>query len=117
MDERQLFQTVARLSGISVEEATDLTRATLQTLAYRLSGGEVRRLAEQVPEGLREYVPQPSRVDRFGFDELVRRVSKRVRLNIHETEIGVRAVLRTLSESVNSFDRVLAQLPIEFRPS
>lgn len=117
MDDRQLFHTVAERSGLTVEEAGDLTRATLRTLADRLSNGEARHLSEQLPAGLREYVPPRNRIDRFDFPELVRRVSKRVGLSAHETEIGAWAVLTTLNENLTVFDHVLAQLPNDFRPA
>lgn len=117
MDDREFFRKVAEQAVLSVEEAADLSRATLQTLADRLSNGEARHLAEQLPDGLPEYLPKRDRIDRFGLAELLRRVSKHTGLNARETEAGVRAVLTTLNRTVDKdvFDHVKAQLPGEFR--
>lgn len=117
MDDREFFRKVAEQAVLSVEEAADLSRATLQTLADRLSNGEARHLAEQLPNGLPEYLPKRDRIERFGLAELLRRVSKRTGLNARETGAGVRAVLTTLSETADRdvFDHVMAQLPGEFR--
>jgi uncharacterized protein (DUF2267 family) len=117
MDDRQFFHRVADRAVLSVDDSADLSRATLQTLADRLSNGEARHLAEELPEGLRDYAPQHERIERFGLAELLGRVSKRTGLNARETEAGVRSVLTTLGETVNPevFDHVMAQLPGEFR--
>ncbi|GDY71600.1 hypothetical protein SAV31267_010850 [Streptomyces avermitilis] len=54
MDDKEFFQAVADRAGLSREEAADLTRATLETLARRLSDGEARDLALELPERLRD---------------------------------------------------------------
>jgi uncharacterized protein (DUF2267 family) len=117
MDDRQFFQKVAERAVLSIEEAADLTRATLQTLADRLSNGEARHLSEQLPDGLREYLPARERIERFDLNDLLRRVSKHTGLNAKETEAGVRAVLVTLGKAVKPevFAHAMAQLPGEFR--
>jgi uncharacterized protein (DUF2267 family) len=117
MDEKQIFRAVAERAVLSVEEAADLTRATLDALAYRLSGGEAKRLAEQLPDALREYLPVQERISRFGIDEFLRRIKDRTGLNQDETERGVRAVLSTLHQSIDGevFERALGQLPTAFR--
>ena len=117
MDDREFFRKVAERAVLSVEEAADLTRATLQTLADRLSNGEARHLAEQLPDGLPGSLPKRERIERFGLAELLRRVSKHTGLNARETAAGVRAALTTLSETVDPdvFGHVMAQLPGEFR--
>lgn len=117
MNDRQFFQKVADQAALSQEEAADLTRATLQTLAERLSSGEARHLSEQLPDGLREYLPVRDRIDRFGLDELLHRVGGHTGLNPRETEAGVRSVLMTLSETADPtvFDHAMAQLPGDFR--
>lgn len=39
MDEQEFVRTVAERTGLSKQEAADLTWATLETLAHRLSRG------------------------------------------------------------------------------
>ena len=54
MDERDFFRSVAERTGLSREEATDLTRATLQALVQRLSKGTLHELVRNLPDGLGE---------------------------------------------------------------
>lgn len=117
MDDRAFFQRVAEKAVLSVEEAADLTRATLQALAERLSNGEARHLAQQLPDGLSGYLAARERIERFGLAEMLERVGKHTGLNAKETKAGVRAVLTMLHETVDEvvFDHVMAQLPGEFR--
>jgi uncharacterized protein (DUF2267 family) len=117
MGDKQFFRRVAELSGLTVEEAADTTRATLQCLAARLSNGENRHLATHVHEGLRDSVPPNERIQRFDLPEMLRRVRERTALNQRDTEAGVRAVLTALREDLGAqeFDHVMQQLPNDFR--
>jgi uncharacterized protein (DUF2267 family) len=117
MDDRQFFRKVAEQAVLSVEEAADLTRATLQTMGDRLSSTETKRLALQLPEALRESLTPQDRVEKLGLDELLRRVSQRTGLNAKETEAGVRAVLTILAEAVDTatYEHIMAQLPGDIR--
>jgi uncharacterized protein (DUF2267 family) len=116
---KEFIQTVHERTGLSRQEAADLTRATLGCLAARLSGGEAVQLAMQLPDGLREYVATGTpnkQADRFGVDEFVRKVSEHTGLTLDETTHGVGAVLATLRDAVSDdeFDDVMAQLPTGF---
>jgi uncharacterized protein (DUF2267 family) len=118
VNDREFFRSVAQRAGLSREEAADLTRATLETLADRVSGGEARDLAAELPEPL----AQPLRsgdeaAKRFDLEEFVRRVSERTGLTAPETTSGIRAVLVTLREVTPSdeFTEVMAQLSKDFR--
>lgn len=117
MEAREFFQTVAERAGLSREEAADLTRATLSTLAERLSAGETRHLAGLLPSSLNEL--PAGRAETFGFDEFVRRVSDHTGLTVRETTDGVRAVLTTMHDEIGDeqFEHVTAQLPREFQPA
>jgi uncharacterized protein (DUF2267 family) len=117
MDAREFYLTVAERSMLSKEEAADLTRGALETLAIRLSTSEARDLAMRLPDPLAEAINRNGkRSERFGANELVQRVSKRTGLNEPETIAGVRAVLTTLREAVEDtgFNHVMSQLPAEF---
>ncbi|MCW2912800.1 MAG: hypothetical protein JWN52_868 [Actinomycetia bacterium] len=117
MDDREFIRAVAEETNLSHAESADLVRATLETLAHRLSAGEVRHLALHLPEPLRESARPQSRQERFDLEEFVRRISDRTGLNLQETRNGVLAVLRTLRAVVGDevYDHVLSQLPAEFR--
>lgn len=119
MDKREFFGSVAEQTGLSREEAADLTRATLQTLAQRLSEGTVRDLVMGLPDGLEDEVrgvkARPSR--RVGLEEAETQVSERTGLRRDEVHTGLRAVLVTLRASVpeDIYAKVVGQLPGQFR--
>ena len=104
-------------AGLSREEATDLTRATLQALAQRLSQGAVRELVLHLPDQLAEQVGgvtgRPSR--HSGLAEAEKQVSDRTGLRRDEVHMGFAAVLATLREELSAdvFDRVVTQRPRE----
>ena len=58
--------------------ARGLIQATLQTLAERISGGEARDLAAQLPKPMKEWItPAHEPAQSFGVDDFTRRVSHR----------------------------------------
>ncbi len=119
MDDREFFHSVADRSGLSRGEAADLTRATLQTLADRISGPEARQLATEVPAGLAEALQAGSEsAESYGLDEFVRRVSGHTGLTEPEAETGIRAVLATLRDNSpnGEYAKAMTQLPKEFQP-
>jgi len=119
VDEREFFRSVAERTGLSREEAADLTRATLQAIAQRLSEGTVRELVLHLPDRLADEVRgtrgKPSR--RCGLAEAEKQVSDRTGLRLDEVHAGFAAVLTTLREATSAdvVDRALTQLPSEFR--
>jgi uncharacterized protein (DUF2267 family) len=119
MDERQFFRTVAERSGLSREEAADLTRAALQALAQRLSGGAVGDLVLHLPDGLDATVRGMKGRPRkgFGLGETEEQLAQRIGLTHDEVHAGFRAVLQTLREAVPDADfaKAVSQLPGEFR--
>jgi uncharacterized protein (DUF2267 family) len=119
MDEREFFRTVAERTGLSREEAADLTRAALEALARRLSEGAVGDLVLHLPDGLdatmRGVKGRPNK--RSGLHEAEEQVAERTGLTREEVHAGFREVLGTLREVVpeTEFDRAVDQLPGEFR--
>ncbi|MGW3094404.1 DUF2267 domain-containing protein [Streptomyces sp. NPDC001102] len=118
MDERAFVRTVAERTGLSRQEAADLTRATLETLAHRLSSGEARDLMTELPEGLAEAVRRGTtdRIERFGHHDSVLRVAERTMLKEEEAERGVRTVLTVLREAISEkeFNDLMSQLGTDF---
>jgi uncharacterized protein (DUF2267 family) len=119
MDEREFFRTVAERTGLSREEAADLTRAALEAIARRLSEGAVGDLVLHLPDGLdatmRGVKGRPNK--RSGLHEAEEQVAERTGLTREEVHAGFREVLGTLREVVpeTEFDRAVDQLPGEFR--
>ncbi|MGW5032898.1 DUF2267 domain-containing protein [Streptomyces nigra] len=118
MDEREFVRTVAERTGLGREEAADLTRATLETLAHRLSPGEARDLVTELPEGLADAVRRGTtdRIERFGHTDSVQRVAQRTMLKEEEADRGVRTVLAVLREAISEkeFTDLMSQLGTDF---
>lgn len=106
----------ARLSSCGAAERA--TRATLETLAERLSGGEAKDLAARLPPELGEHLrgAWSARGERFSLEEFFRRVSLREGTDLPAATFHARAVIEVLGEAVSpgEMDDVLAQLPTEF---
>lgn len=99
------------------EMAEDLTRATLQVLAQRISGGEARDLAAHLPAEMREWLqPDREKAEPFDLEVFIQRVADRALLDFDAARDGVRAVFRTLREAVpgDEFEDVLSELPPEY---
>ena len=113
----EFVDSVARRSGVPPSQAEVLTRATLQTLAERLTAGEARDLAEQLPRELRDDLRQAQGgAEPFGLAEFIERVSTRAGVAASLVDKSLPAVFKTICKDVTSdeFDDVLAQLPEEF---
>lgn len=93
-------------------------RATLETLGQRLAGGEAGDLAAQLPAEVGHYLQQTTDGERFGVDELIRRVSREEGVDLPNAIYHARAVISVLREAVSpgEMDHVRAQLPEAFDP-
>jgi uncharacterized protein (DUF2267 family) len=114
----EFIARVAENVGVSSAEAEKLTSATLETLAERISGGEARDLAAQLPLPLQDaLLPASEEAEGFSFKEFVRRTAERAGMDAGVAEIAVDAVLVTLRDAVTpgEFDDVLSQLPQDFK--
>jgi uncharacterized protein (DUF2267 family) len=109
-----------RLDGMPLtdtEMAETLTRATLQVLAQRISGGEARDLALQLPSPFEEWLrSEHEHAEPFDLEVFIQRVADLALVDFEAARAGVRAVFQTLREAVtgNEFKDVLAQLPREY---
>ncbi|TCB94342.1 DUF2267 domain-containing protein [Micromonospora zingiberis] len=111
---------VAQRTGTSSQRAVELIRATLRTLAERLTGGEVMDLALQLPEPLRlplRPTPDTEAAQRFGAAEFVARVAVRAGVEEPAARDVVGAVFTTIREAVTGgeFDELVVQLPRDYR--
>jgi uncharacterized protein (DUF2267 family) len=114
----EFIEAVEQRAGVPTERAEAVTRATLQTLAERLTPGEVDDLASQLPKPLKEALlaGKGPAAQPFGIAEFARRVSGRAGVPPSEAREDVRAVLTTVREAVTGgeFNDVMQQLPDEF---
>ena len=117
MNHSEFVDSVARRSGIPQSQAEVSTRATLQTLAERLTAGRRGDLGEQLPRELRDDLCQAQGgAEPFGLAEFVQRVGARAGLDATLAARSMLAVFKTICKEVTAeeFDDLLAQLPEEF---
>lgn len=93
-------QNRARLSSLG--DAETATRATLETLRERLTGGEPKDVASQLPDEIGKYFYAPGQEEgeRFDLSEFFRRVSSRVGIAEQDAAFQARAVIEVLQEAV-----------------
>ena len=99
-------------------EAERATRATLETLAERLAGGEAHDLASQLPRELALYLQLPDAGigAKLTLDEFFELVSEREGVDLPDAAFHARVVIGVLTEavSVGEIKDVRVQLPAAF---
>lgn len=113
----RFVEAVSRRSELPTDLAATLSRAVLQTLADRVTGGESGDLAAQLPDELSGYLTAPAEEPATGGAvTFVYRVADRAAVDPAVAEAGIRAVLATLRETVtvDEFHDLVAQLPKGF---
>ncbi|HEY2194643.1 MAG TPA: DUF2267 domain-containing protein [Actinomycetospora sp.] len=118
MDDNQFIDEVAERANVVREQAEALTRATLWTLGERITGGEARHIAAQLPVELQTpLVAAEEEAEGFSLDEFIRRTAERAGVDRGTADIGVAAVLATLRDTISGDDvsHMMSQLPLEFR--
>jgi uncharacterized protein (DUF2267 family) len=114
----EFINKVAERSGFKRKLAEAATRATLATLAARITGGEANDLAAQLPLELKgPLLAGPDEAQSFDLEEFRRRVAEHAGISQEEAKIAIEAVFATLAEAITGgeLDDVLAQLPLEYR--
>jgi uncharacterized protein (DUF2267 family) len=114
----QFVDLVAKRASVAPSRAQALTYAALRILAGRISRGEARDLAAQLPAELApmlsEFVEESA--EDFDVDEFIRRLAKRAGVEEEVAREGARAVLSTLREAVSpgEWAQVTAQLSADY---
>jgi uncharacterized protein (DUF2267 family) len=114
----RFITTVAQQADLGWEDAERAARATLETLAERLSGGEARDVAEHLPPQVRAWLPAANGAEPFHADEFVRRVAQREGVDPQAAERHVRAVFVALGRMLapQELADMAAELPRDFGP-
>jgi uncharacterized protein (DUF2267 family) len=114
----QLITIVQQKAGISRKQAEAATRATLQTLAERLSAGEARDVTAQLPPELAPYLPPHGDAEGFDLEEFLRRMAEREGVDVPTAEEHARAVFAALRRTVDpdEIEDLAAELPKDFAP-
>ena len=110
----RFITTIEQRAGISWAGAERAARATLQTLGERISSGQARELAEDLPPELRGWLLDDG-VEAQDFDagEFLRRVAEREEVDPETAEHHAKAVFIALARLVRGEEiaRMAAQLP------
>jgi uncharacterized protein (DUF2267 family) len=114
----RFITTVQQKASINREAAERAAQATLQTLAERLSQGQARDLAAQLPEPLAGWLFTDSDAAGFGLEEFLRRVGERLGVDVETAERYARAVFTALGRTVDRSEvaDMTAELPQDFAP-
>ncbi|MEU1265284.1 DUF2267 domain-containing protein [Streptomyces cellulosae] len=100
------------------DEAAHVTNAVLEVLAQRISTGEVRDLASQLPGPLGQVLVNaaPQQARSFGIEEFLRRVAERTGARPRTAEWDAGAVLSTLGDAVTGgeLNQIISQLPSSY---
>jgi uncharacterized protein (DUF2267 family) len=117
-DYERFITTVQQKAQISWEKAERATASTLSTLAERLSAGEARDLAEELPGDLGRWLASADGAEPFHADEFLRRVAEREDVDIETAERHARAVFAALGRTVSADELadMAAELPKDYRP-
>ncbi|MGH2841395.1 MAG: DUF2267 domain-containing protein [Solirubrobacteraceae bacterium] len=91
---------VEQAAGADRERAERAARATLETIAERISAGEARHLAAQLSPELSPWLHAETRSEPLDVDELLRRVAAREGVDLPTTERDSRIVLAALELAV-----------------
>lgn len=114
----EFIRTVQDAADLDREPAEQAAHVVLQTLAERLSGGEVRDLAEQLPPELAAWLATDGRAEPFDLDEFLRRVAEREQVDLKAAERHTRAVFLALGRTVSAEEirDMASELPKSFVP-
>jgi uncharacterized protein (DUF2267 family) len=115
MDYVQLLEGVEIAAGLDRERAARATRATLETLAQRITQDDARELREQLPGELRSSLPEGSAPpEEFGAEEFVQRTAAREGVPPAQARRHAREVLATLRQDVETLESLRTRLPSDY---
>jgi uncharacterized protein (DUF2267 family) len=114
----EFLRTVEQGADVGRGEAEQATRAVLETLAERLSKGQARHLAEQLPPRVAAWLATDSGAQAYEVEEFLRRVAERRQVDLETAERYVRAVFMALGRTVadQELADMEAELPKSFAP-
>jgi uncharacterized protein (DUF2267 family) len=118
MNTAEFLSTVEQEGHLPRPDAERATQATLTTLAERLSAGEARDVAEQLPSELRPWLTAEGGPEPFHVDEFLRRVAERELVDPATAERHARAVMAALGRAVSpdELHDMASELPKDFEP-
>jgi uncharacterized protein (DUF2267 family) len=118
VDSRRFLGEVSQRTGLNEKEARKAATAVLCVLSRRISGGEARKLAGELPAPIRSFA-RACHLDRnatagnFGLFEFLKRVADHLDANVEEARRIVPAVFAATRNQLSFAEResVESQLP------
>jgi len=102
------------------KEAEQITLAVLGVLSSRITGGEAKDLAAQLPEPLDAPLrdQHSGAAEHFGVKEFLSRVAELTNARPRTAEWDASAVLSTLSDAISGgeLNQIISQLPSGYAP-
>jgi uncharacterized protein (DUF2267 family) len=114
----RFITTIEQRAVVSWNDAERAAGATLRTLGERLSAGQARQLAEDLPMHIRRWLLQDGEnAEDFDVGEFLRRVAEREGVDAETAEEHAKAVFVALARLVRGEEitRLAAQLPSEYK--
>jgi uncharacterized protein (DUF2267 family) len=113
----EFIATVEREGEIGHEEAERAARATLETLAERISGGEARDVAEQLPQELRALLEHDGDAQPLSAEEFLQHVQDREHVPISDARRHAQAVFAALRRALTAkeLSDLASELPRELQ--
>jgi uncharacterized protein (DUF2267 family) len=111
--EDTVVQRTAERTGVSAQEAAQLTQATLEVLGDRIGGQQAHDLAQRLPDTSGQWLDEPPETPAhdYGVDDFIGRVRDRAPDVRDDVGPGIRAVIIALRDAVGE-----AELEIALRP-
>jgi uncharacterized protein (DUF2267 family) len=118
MEHDRFISIVEQTAELDRETAVRVTRATLETLAERLSAGEARDLAPHLPDELAPWLATSSGPEPVDLAEFLRRVAERAGVELPLARRAARVVFIALERAVprEELADLVAELPEDFGP-
>jgi uncharacterized protein (DUF2267 family) len=99
-DYAEFIEIVVREAAISEQQAERAARATLESLAERISGGEAHDIAQQLPDQLRAILDRDGDPQPLSAEQFLQRVQAREQVPSSVARQHVRAVFTALRRAV-----------------
>lgn len=122
MQEQEFISAVRESVGLDSDGAEAAVRATLAVLGRRLSGGEGKDLASQLPGGLADQIPNDAPGQRFDVSSFYARVAEAERAEGREVSESqarqhARAVAKGLETALSDGEwrNFTSQLPMDYQ--
>src|SRR5438309_842357 len=96
----RFITTIEQHAGISWNAAERAARATLTTLAERISAGQARELARELPPQVGKWLEDGVDAEDFGVREFLRRVAEREEVDEETAAEHAKAVFVALARLV-----------------